>query len=791
MKLSLAWIFDHIAYNLNSFKELDINSLVDQFTLKSAEIESVDPVNLDLINISIVKLSKINFELNQIITESLEWGKKITLPLRPEINSTNINSDEQYLVVRDNKNYRWAKFTDFGSYKESLFPSVYVFDHLLAGNWKELLSLDAQDYLLTIDNKSLTHRPDLWSHRGIAREMAALLGKNLKPEENFLSSKPIKHYPNSSLVSSTNPFKIELNSCGEKRVCKRFAGLYIPQIKNRASDFMMALRLAKVDSKPINALVDSTNYVMFDIGQPIHVFDSEKLESKNIITRCAKPGESLALLDGQSVDLSPQDYIVADGDKPISLAGIMGGSYTGVSMETTQLFVEAANFDASAIRATSMHLKIRTESSSRFEKGLDPNQNTYGLLRFIKILTNLSLEYQSSDSIASLGLLENEITITLDQSFIDSKIGSHISSNKIENILKAVGFGVLINNTDKNIIYGITVPTYRTRDIKLPEDIVEEIARFVGYSALNFELPSRLMSYFNTDTVMRLRSIKRDLAYGLNMHEVQNYAFYDEDFLKVLKYNPDNSLALLNPLSQVYKRLVSSLIPNILKNVYNNYLKEANLCFFEHNSVWTPEEYKQLAGIFYSNKQKIDFYEHKKKLSSLFNMLKLNNNISFKKPELSQSSLYLYDETQVAEIYYGEQSIGFCGKINQYLLKNLISLGDAFIFELNGDFLVNYNSKINKFELLNKYQDVSLDISMFAPYNITVSDIEAIVKSGDIKIEQVELIDYFEKPEWIKERSITVRFIISSREKTLIKAEIDQVLDSVTNNLRALGVTIR
>lgn len=784
MKLSLAWIFDHIQGTC--IKNIDMPNLIVQFSAKVAEIEDHYPVTFDIDSFTLAQVTHISAESCTLYSSELK--KEIILPHRKDAALHNY-----YVIKIAKKIYSWATLTDAGSEKEGLFAAMHVTEAEAKGSWKE--KVEKNDYIWVIDNKAITNRPDMWSHRGFAREIAAVLNLKLTPEEQFLMAKPIKHYANSASANANSPFALLLDQsteCGS--ICKRIAGTYISSIKYTQSNPYIAVRFARVDSKPIDFIVDATNYVMLDIGQPMHAFDAAKIPSHKIIGRCAKAGEKIQLLDGETIELASDDFVITDGAQPIALAGVMGGMSTSVSKLTTSLYIESANFDAAAIRKTATRHKKRTESSARFEKSLDPNQNTQALLRFLKLLETYDISYEASDNIASLGQLAQEKVIEVTHQSIVATLGISISSDTVQKYLMQLGFGIEIKHATEDtskIIYKVMVPTYRsTKDVTIKQDIIEEVARFVGYANIPPLLPSRQMNPFDTTPITRIRKIKQQLAFGAHMNEVQTYAFYDEEFLKQLSYEPTDTLRLAQPFSLNIQQLVTSLVPNLFKCIATNGAKQDELRFFEFDRVWfndvMPVESKELAGIFYHKKKSIDFYVYKAEVQSFFEALGVE--VIWRKP--TEAIGPWYAKHQTAELVYENQIIGTAGMISSQFLHKVAD-GEAFVFEINGDFLLNIKLPQRIFKALKKYQEVELDISLKVPLKITIEQLERSILTAEKKIHGVRLVDFFEKPEWKDQKSVTLRFVLYDDEKTLVKEEIDAIYDAVVTAMKLLGAEIR
>ena len=777
MKLSLSWIFDHIK---GTWKDYSVDDIIARFNQTTAEIEQVEKVSLPLDEFTLATVTQ--NKNGKLLLESLEWDKEFELPARTDgiIGNT-------YLIVAEKKNARWVLLTDLHAQKDGLVPALSCSQDELSGTWKN--SCESEDYILLVDNKSVTNRPDLWGHRGFAREIAAILEIPFLPEERFLASKPIKHYASLAPATSINPISLEI----EATACKRLAGLYMNSIANRPSLPWMASRLARIDGRPLDLIVDMTNYVMYDIGQPMHAFDTKKVASKKIIASWGKPGEKLLLLDGTEITLTPKDCVIREAEKVMGLAGIMGGKESGIQSDTRELILESANFDATTIRHSSTHFKLRTEASARFEKSLDPNQNTQALLRFLKLLDDAQIPYESADSISSVGPLAQEKIVTISHEFIGKRLGMSVTPDMIIKILTKIGFGVQSQSSAAGQAYIVTIPTYRcSKDVTIKEDILEEIARFIGYTNIPQQLPMRQMKPLDHSDVLQVRKIKQHCAYALGMHEVYNYTFYDEEFLKLINFESHNAIMLKNPLSEHWRSLITSLVPHLMKNIYQNIAKQQSLRFFEWSRVWDKTdseiivEHKKLAGIFFEQKTALDFYVMKAHVQSLFDVLNLL--VDWRKPQGPLAPWW--SEHQTAELVCDGIVIGYAGMLAPLMLAT-ITEGEAFAFELDGDFLMQHAPLLKQFEPLSKYQTVALDMSMLIAPTITVAAIEKAIIESDARIRDLILIDYFEKEEWGDQRSVTMRSIVADEHKTLTKEEINEILNTLVQAVTKIGAVVR
>lgn len=774
MKISLAWVFDYIDAH---WRDCDVNQLVTLFNQKVAEIEAFYPITLDIEQLFLGKVISIAHETVELRVSELDVT--IELPKRADV-----RQDQLFMLKRHNDTWRYATGKDFYSEKVTELPAVYCKPEELSGGWKK--HLDVQDYILEVDNKSITHRPDLWSHYGFAREIAILLELPFKPL-HFEQVLPVQQYALESQAQKDIPFVARIAS----EHVRRFGFVYFSAIENNASMPWMLARLCRIDSRPINTIVDMTNYVMFDVGQPLHAFDSNKLTSDLIEARVAKDQEIITLLDDETITLTDHDLVVSNGTQPVSLAGIMGGKDTAVSADTHSILLEAAHFDATTIRVSGMRHKKRTESSARFEKTLDPNQNVMALERFVQLLQQHHITYVAS-SIISLGAQTHPLTIEIAHEYIQEKLGVLIESPIIVSILEALGCQVKQKVEDDRTLYVVMVPTVRsTKDITIKEDLLEEIGRLYGYTNIPYHLPRKQTRPTDMHLINTERAIKRQLSFGFGMYEVKNYAFFNESFLHELQWQPEHAVTIKSPVSQQYQTLVTSLIPGLLSNVKDNYVDHEQVRFFEWARSWSYvnnviDERSELAGIFYNKKEALSFYDLKAYIQSLCAMLHIP--VTWHKVTAPKDPWFV--PYQTAHIMHHNRVVGTVGMINIAYTHHIIS-GHMAAFSLDGAYLQQFRDFVMPLQTLAKYPAVTRDISMMVPTDLTVETISSAIQATTSLIKDVTLIDFFEKPEWQDERSVAFRYIIRDDFKTLAHQEVEAVVQQVINVLQAMGAQIR
>ncbi len=523
MKLSLAWIFDHIDHPITS---IDVDSLVARFNQSVAEIESYQ----------VVSIAKDIFYIGQITEHDSAKSRVHILELNQTIDLLSRDdgkTDRFYLLKKEKEGFSWVRMSDLGGAKES-YISAIIFSHM---QWRDMVP--SSDVILDVDNKSITHRPDLWGHRGIAREIAAMYNFRLKPLESMLDILPVRQVKSGEKNKDT--VSLSINS---PRVCKRIAGTYVPFVTWAPSSLAMAARLSLVDIKPIDALVDATNYVMMDLGQPMHAFDGAKAHDRTLSVRMAYADEKLKLLDGQTIALQPSDCVITDDKHAISLAGVMGGFDSMVTSKTQSLLLESGNFDATIIRKTVLEHKKRTDASSRFEKSLDPMAVTTALQRYLYLLDKLGIVYTKPDDIKVCGPEVNPVTIEVSHRFIEHKLGITLSSDTVIDLLERLECRV----SQEDTIYHVTIPSFReTKDLAIKEDIVEEVGRLVVYINIPDELPLMRSDISDTSAIERIRLLKNVLVHGMSMQEVATYAFFDESWLERLGWDPGTTVEAIPP----------------------------------------------------------------------------------------------------------------------------------------------------------------------------------------------------------------------------------------------------
>lgn len=629
------------------------------------------------------------------------------------------------------------------------------------------------DIVYEIDNKSLTHRPDLWSHYGIAREMAAILGEKLKS------------YETRNLKAGSEKLDIKVEDFA---LCPRYMGVVIEGIKIAPSPDWLRKRVESAGMRSINNVVDITNYVMLEIGQPLHAFDYGKLAGHRIIVRNAKPGEKIQTLDGSDRELDESILVIADAKSPVAIAGVMGGANTEIDDQTKKIIIESANFDHVSIRKTSAKLGLRTEASVRFEKSLDPNISELGVKKAMELILDVCPEAKvvsRLEDIKKFKLDQGPLEVSFD--FINKKVGQEIEPQKVVSILESLGFEI----KKKKETVEILVPTWRaTKDISIPEDIVEEVARIYVYDNIQPQMPKVAMDRPEINWERELeRKIKHILAYGFSMSEVYNYSFNSEKQLEILGLAVSDHVKVANPLSKETAYVRTSLIPNLLGNIILNSRFFDDIALFEVGSVYLknakgprlsdktdkclPLQEKWVAGICQEKNNKQPFYNIKDIVSSLLSRLHFQK-VTFKK--IDKAGVFT-KKSRAVKIMIGETVVGYAAELADNLYKKLdIEEKNAF-FEINlSQLAALYSDEIN-YSPIPKFPSIKLDVSMIVEKKVLWDEVKELIFSVDKDlIKGATIFDVYEGkgiPEGKK--SLAFRIEYRSDDKTLTMEEVQVV----------------
>lgn len=655
-------------------------------------------------------------------------------------------------------------------------------------------ALGFDDVTLEVDNKSLSNRPDLWGHLGLAREIATIYRKKFSP----LSSPAFK---------SVHTAKLEVH-VEDHTLCPRYMGVLLEGIKIESSPEWIKNRLEACGIRPINTIVDITNYVMLEIGQPTHAFDANKISQNKIIVRRANDEEKFITLDQKEHTLSSDMLVIADGEKSLALAGVMGGVESGISESTTSIIFEAANFDASTTRKTSTKLGLRTDASARFEKSLDPNNAEIALKRLVELTLKVCPQAKVVSNIVDI--YPKKFTpkiIHTSYSFFEQKIGIKLDHKKIVDILERLGFGVEKSKKDD---LKITVPTWRaTKDISLPEDLVEEVLRIFGYEAVPATLPQFSTIPPRVNSVRKLeRKWKEYLALECGFTETYNYSFESPEWLKKMGVDTSLHLELANPIAKDRPLVRRSLIPNLLENVESNLHRFEQVKIFETGRIYKIEEAGErgevnsdellprqdmsLSVVYAAKQDETPFYALSEALRRVGKRLLVDIEIQKNTQQNSEEAPWIHPGRS-ASLIVQSTVVGRVSELHPAIAQNLGMSTRVAFAEINLNILSSVMQEKVLYKPLSPYPEVVRDIAFVVDKNVLHADIEMSLRNVDELIQSVELFDVYQGERLGEnKKSMAYHIVYGSSEKTLMTEEVDATHKKVLQTLEnQFGVEIR
>lgn len=642
----------------------------------------------------------------------------------------------------------------------------------LGTDLKDFYEID--DIVFEVDNKSLTNRPDLWGHYGIAREFAAISGRELKP----LDAEDTAHY-------SALP---QLDLKIEDPLCRRYSCMSVKNITRKISPVNMRIRLFYCGMRAINFLADLTNYIMLEMGQPMHAFDSRKID-KIRIKRFEKPFK-FTTLDGVERNIDENTLMICNDNTPVAIAGIMGGLDSEIVDDTDSLTLESATFDAASIRKSTVRLSHRTDASMRYEKSLDPEMTVPAIGRFLKLMHDAD---RGAEVISSLtdeyAAPFDKVELSFDKAFVDRYTGIEIDNERIVKTLKSLGFGVENSGDD----FKVSVPSFRaTKDVTIKADIIEEITRIYGYD--NFEVNTALAPLYpvrpETEKTVEER-IKDILVKSFDMHELHSYVWQYYDEYKSLGIEIEDNIKLINATNPNIETLRRSIVPTQLCQVSKNTDYSDGFAVFEIGRIFDGVDGNNMCRE--SKKLAVTLFDRKKTAEELYLRLRdilavltddiKHTSLSFKAAEAAHS--YEHPKNLNTVICAGSE-IGIMGVVHPSVMKKLSKKGAAVFAEIDIARFADIEDAGINYSEPSRFPEMEIDISfvsaVFAPIG------EAIKKADCEWIKNVKLIDTYEDENG---KSITVRIYFSHPERTLTKEEVMKVVDGIVETLRAEGIMMK
>lgn len=785
MFLSMNWIQDFV-----DLSGLDLMKLINQFSLSTAEVENdIYHKGSDISGIVVAEIKSV---------EAHPDSKKLHLL------KVDAGEDELVDVVCGAPNVRVGMKTAFAKLGAKI-GDIEIAPRNLAGytsngmccsekeigisddnsgimeitddlpngtDLKEAYAID--DIIFEVDNKSLTNRPDLWGHYGIAREFAALSGRELKP------------MPTADLSKYDNLPKVDMKIIDP--LCQRYSCLQVENITATVSPVNMRIRLFYCGMRAINFLADLTNYLMLEMGQPMHAFDSRKVE-KIRIKRFDKPFE-FQTLDKVERHIDENTLMICNDDTPVAIAGIMGGLDSEIVDDTTTLTLESATFDAASIRKSTVRLSHRTDASMRYEKSLDPEMTVAAIGRFVNLMWETDPEATVVSALTDeYAYHYDKVELNFDKAFVDKYTGIKISNDTIISTLTSLGFEAKVNDD----VFDVVVPSWRaTKDVTMKADIIEEITRIYGYDNFDIHTTRSPLYPVRPDTEKTDEDkIKDLLVKRFSLHELHSYvwAYYDE--LKALNIDVEGVIKLQGATNPNIETIRNSMIPTQLCQVKSNTSFAPDFGIFEIGRVVTAVdennlcvERKKLGITLYSKTKPMPalYFELRDILETMADDLK-HRSLTFEKKAAEHS--YQHPRNLNKVICDGVE-IGEIGIVHPVVSKKIDKKASVVFAEIDiNDFSAIENASI-QYEEPSKFPAIDIDLSFVSSAFAPIA--KAIKTANSSLIKKVEVTDVYEDD---NSKSITTRITFAHPEKTLTRDEVSEITDKIISTLKSDGIELK
>jgi phenylalanyl-tRNA synthetase beta chain len=797
VKVSLNWIKDYI-----DLKGIPTKEIVGKLTMSGIEVEEYfdeNEVYKDFV-VGFVKDKKKHPNADKLSVCIVNDGKE---DLQVICGAPNVEGGQKVvfspigtIIPKGNFKISKAKIRGVESFgmicaEDELGISddhsgIMILDNKLKEGTPLTKALGLDDVILEI---AITpNRSDALSHIGVARDLAAIFGKKLTLPKIELSesSEKIEDNAQVEIIDSKN--------------CPRYTAKVVKNITIKESPGWLKQRLTKIGLRPINNIVDVTNYVMYETGQPLHAFDLDLLQGKKIVVKSTKEVTSFTTLDSKERKLAANTLLICDGKKPVAVAGVMGGENSEINNKTKNILIESAYFDPVSIRNSSKAIGLSTDASYRFERGIDPNGTLYSAERAAQLIAELS---DGQILKGTLDIYHEHIEnkeVMLRFSRITKLLGYKISKENVSNIIARLGFKILAESEDE---LRLSIPTYRP-DIEREVDIIEEIARINGYN--NIPTISKISVTLDKKTDESSFADKiREIATGLGFYEMINNPLQSENLASI----SGNKIGILNPQSQDMAYLRTSLIPGALSVVSQNIkFGEKNLSFFEIGNVFNLNEDSVEIKNFddFTEKQtllflttgnieekswnspeiKADFYTLKGVIDSFLSKVSLDN--------VTKDSYY-HSENTIFDFYYAKilnnSVLGQGGKVKKTVLKKFDIQQDVFCFEFDIYSLRNIDVNEKRYKQPLKFPKAIRDFAFIFDNSVTYGEVNEYIKKDSLGLlKSVSLFDLFENESLGKnKKSMAFTLEFYSEERTLTEEEVEKefnhLIASVTKKFNA------
>lgn len=805
MKVSLNLIRKYVELP----KDLTDEQIAYDMTLRTVEVEDVENTALKFHDIVVGKILEVKAHPNADKLRICIVDVGESEPIQIVCGGSNLYEGEYVVVSKPGAEVVWhgegepvkvGKTKMRGEISCGMIcasSEVYLSDFFPAEGETEIIDLKGfdckpgdniadlfgmNDTVLEIDNKSLSNRPDLWGHYGIARELSAIYDV------------PLKKLPKYELDKNLPEYNVEIKDTNK---CNRYVAVEIDGVYEKKSPIWMQSLLSKVGQRPINAIVDITNYVMMAVGEPLHAFDKTHVSGEKIIVRNAKENEELLLLDNNSIKLTTDDLVICDENDAMALAGIRGGKKDSILPDTKGIVLEVANFSADEIRKTGKRFAEKTDASIRYEKGIDTQRVDDGLNLALELIKEI---FPDSKIIKYADVYPNKTEnnkIKIEEKFLDTRLGKKIEKEKIEQILTALGYEISYNNGE----YEVIVPTWRsTGDVTIKDDVMGDIARILSFDSFKAKPITITFEHFvKQNDVLLERRIKEYLAERCGFYEIYTYPWIEEKYIQSAGIDMSKSLKLATPPAPDLAYLRSSLIPGMLEAISKNLRYYDEFKLFDYEEVYEKGDYRPssndeilpiqknyLTGCIVGKNAKEIFYEAKGVIENMSRYCHMED-IKLEKIEKANWA----DINAYLNITKNNEIIGTLGLLSvKVMTDSKIKRTNVALFEINADKFIPYASRTNEYERLPELPLVEKDLSILVDEEVTWKEIEESIKS---KVKEVEFVDEYrgnQIPEGKK--SITLKVKILNEGTTMTSEQINEKMNNILKILdKKCGAKLR
>jgi phenylalanyl-tRNA synthetase beta chain len=638
-----------------------------------------------------------------------------------------------------------------------------------------------------LDISITPNRPDCLSILGIAREVAGFQGSPIQRAEIRLPEAQGR-------IDSMTSVVVEAPNH-----CPRYAARLLEQITVGPSPFWLQDRLMSVGLRPINNIVDITNFILMETGQPLHAFDFDHLAEHRIVVRTAHPGEQFTTLDGKTRALSPDMLIICDGQKPVAVGGVMGGLNSEIEAATTRVLIESAYFNPVSIRKTAKSLGLKTEASHRFERGVDPDGTLYALDRAAQLMVELAGGRMVDGHIDVADKPFAPTHIELSVAATNRLLGTGLAKSQMADLLRSIEFQVQDRDDDTLSVH---VPSFRV-DVDRPEDLMEEVARRVGYDQIPVTFPTIAPNSQPPDKLLTQRRSIRSLLAGMGFSEIITYSFVHADSCNRLRLAEGDArcrqLAILNPLSEDQTVMRTSLVPGLLETMRQNLSRQSrNLKLFETGRIFIsngretqPAESDMLAGLWtgdrtepdwYAKPEPCDFYDLKGAVEGLLVGLHVD---PARFTRLADDQCAYTRPGASARILVNGHPLGIIGQLHPKVAEAFDLRQEAFIFEVDMQLLMAHIPESLQSRPIPKFPSVARDATLIVGNSLEAGAIlEQVRQMNEALVEEIRLFDVFEGGPIAQGcKSISLRIVYRSADATLEDAAVNQLHKTITNRL--------